>query len=252
MKLHRLFLLLAFASLIFTPVHAQGAEPPIPTAPVDGKYVVDELDWLTGKDEARINAIVSGLDNDGVAEIAVVTLNDCGADKEAFRKELFDTWGIGHADDDDGLLILVCWYGGDESRRSVEQLYGPGLSRALSSSKTDQIAQENLVSAFRLNRPGDGLVEMVKAYDALLRNPMASNDFFTSAITYWKSMDGGSQVLLGMIVVVLIISIKERFFSSSRGGNSNGERYPYDRESGGSVGDSGGGSDGGDGSSTRF
>src|SRR5512139_3522403 len=99
---------------------AQGEQPPIPPAPSSGKYIYDELDWLTPEQEGNINSVVQKLDQDGVAEIALVTLDDCGLDKQSFRKSLFDRWGIGHADDNDGLLILVCWYGGDASRRSVE------------------------------------------------------------------------------------------------------------------------------------
>lgn len=147
---------------------AQGTEPPIPPAPT-GSFVLDTLDWLTPDQEAEINAINKNLDADGIAQIAVVTLDDCGPDKKTFRYHLFNTWGIGHANDNDGLLILLCWYGGDKTRRSVEQEVGYGLENTLPSTLTDSIAQKCFVTAFQENHPGEGLVAMVKSYDSLLR-----------------------------------------------------------------------------------
>ena len=247
MKFIRAFLLSIVISLTFMVAHAQGQEPPIPAAPADGKYVLDELDWLLGKDEARINTIIRQLDNDGLAEIAVVTLNDCGTDKTAFRKKLFDTWGIGHANKNDGLLILVCWYDGDPERRSVEQLYGPGLNKILSSEKTDQIAQQTFVPAFRSDKPGEGLVTMIKRYDEILRSSTSPRALLEN-IPDWQQ--GGLMIIL-MLGGAFILN---KFFPNLL--RSDQDRWPTERENHGSDRDGfGGGSssgEGGGGSSTRF
>jgi uncharacterized protein len=173
MKRKYLLLTAALLMVLSVPVYAQGNHPPIPDPPTDGTYIHDELNWLTNDQETEINSIIQLLDNDGLAEIGVVTLNDCGTDKLAFRKSLFDTWGIGHADNNDGLLILVCWYGGDKSRRSVEQLYGPGLNGILSSDKTDQIVQDYFIPAFQQEHPGEGVLAMVSAYEKMFRGDNA-------------------------------------------------------------------------------
>ena len=148
---------------------AQGGEPPIPTAPTGGNVVLDTLDWLTPSQENEINAINQKLDQDGIAQLAVVTLNDCGDDKQKFRNELFRAWGIGHTDDNDGLLILVCWYGGNQSRRSIEQETGYGLEGTLPDILTGRIVDDEFTPAFQSNHPGDGLVAMVKQYNEILR-----------------------------------------------------------------------------------
>jgi uncharacterized membrane protein YgcG len=231
------------------PVKAQGGQPPIPPAPPSGSYIVDELDWLMSEQESAINSIVDSLDQDGLAEIAVVTLDDCGQDKLAFRKSLFDTWGIGHADDNDGLLILVCWYGGDTSQRSVEQLYGPGLNRILSASKTDQIAQEHFVPNFQRGDPGGGLVSLVRSYDVLLRKPVSIK---TTLISWFEGLDEsikGSSILLLVAALLLLL---HRILPHSV--LSRLEQFLSERDNNGSDHDSfgGGRSDGGGGSSTRF
>jgi uncharacterized protein len=211
-------------------------------------YILDEMDWLSESEEASIHSIISRLDTDGIAEIAVVTLSDCGPDKTAFRKSLFDTWGIGHKDDNDGLLILVCWYAGDPARRSVEQVYGPGLNGLLSAAKTDQVAQEQFVPAFRKVEPGTGLVAMVREYERLLRNQDGSVNLFDSAI---QSIKKNSQTLLFIAAFIGVIVLQwgvnkfapewvREFFSRDSGSGSDGGGFD------------GGHSDGGGGSSTRF
>jgi uncharacterized membrane protein YgcG len=223
----------------------QGEQPPVPAAPANGGYILDELDWLTPTQESSIESMLRGLDKDGVAEIAVVTLDNCGSDKGAFRKQLFDTWGIGHADDNDGLLILVCWYNGDRSRRSVEQLYGPGLNRVLSSSRTDQIAQQDFVPAFQQGNPGDGLVAMVRDYNVKLRTSPSPLDSL-------RHLDIGIQTILFLMGAFVVVFIIDKIFPGVLRSGSNQNRDYYDRSSGNDGGFGGGSSDGGGGSSTSF
>lgn len=254
MKTKAVLLIIVILVLPANSVHAQGSEPPIPAAPPNGNYVLDELDWLTSSQETSINSTISHLDKDGLAEIALVTLNDCGSDKESFRRSLFDTWGIGHRDDNDGLLILVCWYDGDTSRRSVEQLYGRGLNHMLNSQKTDQIAQEEFVPAFQQGTPGDGLVGMVRVYNVLLRtaeerpkNLFASLAQWFNNLNFWIAIPLLFFIFMGLIYLLDKIvpkSIRSRFERdpSARGRADYSDRDGFD----------GGRSDGGGSSSTRF
>lgn len=252
MKGFRILITVGLICLLSSSVHAQSDLPPIPAAPGSGNYVIDQLDWLTGKEEFDLNAITQQLDQQGIAQIEVVTLNDCGSDKLAFRKQLFDTWGIGHSNDHDGLLILVCWYNGDPARLSVEQLYGPGLNGILSASKTDQIAQQDFVPAFHQNEAGAGLICMVRDYDALFRD---SSNPLAMAIQYWNGLDGGVKAGLVILLLGILYVIRRPFISRSRNSGREGGWYvgnDSDSYGGGGGGFDGGGSDGGGGSSTSF
>jgi uncharacterized membrane protein YgcG len=251
MKTRTALIIVVILILTETSVHAQGNEPPIPAAPPDGTYILDELDWLSSTQEDIINSTIKQLDHDGIAEIAVVILNDCGSDKEAFRKSLFDTWGIGHKDDNDGLLILVCWYDGDASHRSVEQLYGPGLNRMLTSHKTDQIAQEKFVPAFQQGKPGDGVVGMVRAYNLVLRTPeQHSKNVFTSLVQWFNDLNFWIAMPLLFFVLIGIIYALDKIGPKSF--RSKFERDPFRQDYSDRDGFDGGHSDGGGGSSTRF
>jgi uncharacterized protein len=249
MKPRLVFLAFLLISLMSLPVHAQGEQPAIPAAPANGDYVLDELGWMSDTQKSTVNAIINRLDQEGVAQIAVVTLDDCGSDKNAFRKQLFDTWGIGHSDDNDGLLILVCWYGGDKSRRSVEQLYGRGLNRILSSSKTDEIARQDFIPAFQQGKPGDGLVAMVRDYNVKLRTSHSFIDSVRKAAAPLEAL----LCLFGSFIFLMVIN---RLFPGVLSPGSKSGQY-YDRDfhtgdSDGGGGYGGGSSDGGGGSSTGF
>jgi uncharacterized membrane protein YgcG len=250
MKRRIAFLIGLWLVLGSVPVKAQGEQPHFPPLPPSGNYISDELDWLTAEQENSINSTVRSLDQDGVAEIAVVTLDDCGPDKQTFRKSLFDEWGVGHADDNDGLLILACWYGGDPERRSIEQLYGPGLNGILTSEKTDRLAQTVFVPDFQSGKPGDGLVAMVTSYNILLRVPQQSESrsIFDPVIDFFKGLHEIYKLGLILLLILGFQAILGRIMPESW------REHWRERDGDGSDGDSfgGGRSDGGGGNSTRF
>ena len=78
-------LLIILIALLAIPTAVFAAE--IPNAPPSGQYVLDTLDWLTPTQEQDINALVSELDTHELAQIAVVTLNDCGPDSQQYRND---------------------------------------------------------------------------------------------------------------------------------------------------------------------
>jgi uncharacterized protein len=237
------------------------AESQIPAPPPDG-YVLDTLDWLSGPQETEINTIVSKLDNDGLAEIAVVTLNDCGNDKQKFRNDLFRNWGIGHANDNDGLLILICWYNGNKETRSLEQEVGYGLEGTIPDLLTSKIATQYVGAALKTDisqdlitqsggKAGEALVATVKAYDSIIRGNMPEE-------LKNKNYSG----IFILIILIIIIAIVFLIFLVSvlniSGGSYGGGYYSGSSRSGGggsnsgSFGSFGGGSSGGGGSSTSI
>jgi uncharacterized protein len=239
---------------------AQGSEPPIPPATVNGNYVLDQLDWLTTEQEAEINAIVSELDTHNMAQIAVVTQNDCGADSQTYRNTFFRTWGIGHKEKNDGLLILVCWYDGDTSRRKLEQEVGYGLEGMIPDTMTARVAQQYFVAAFKTGKEaaqvvadhdaGAALVRMVKAYDGIIRGD--------TPVELQKTEGDGSSALslLLIILVILVVLIVLIAWLSDGSGYSGGYSSGGSSSSGSSSPSSssswGGGSSGGGGSSSNF
>ncbi|HEY5670925.1 MAG TPA: TPM domain-containing protein [Anaerolineales bacterium] len=272
------FLFLVLTLPISTGVIAQGATPPVPSPLSEGSYVLDQLGWLTPAHEETINTIVAKLDEENLAEIAVVTYDDCGPDSQSYRNTFFRTWGIGHKERNDGLLILVCWYGGDKSRRKLEQEVGYGMEGTIPDLLTSKVAEAHFIPVWKSGKDasraiadgdaGAALVAMVKAYDSVIRGD-TPEELAKRPSSSSSSSDAGFQVigwlLFAAILIILLVVWWKRIESGSDDGSSSDwgssdDWSSSDRDSSGgwdSSDDSdrssfGGGSSGGGGSSSGF
>jgi uncharacterized membrane protein YgcG len=234
----KLFFLIGLATLLFTPpVNAQSGGPPIPNPPPSNSYVLDTLNWLSESQEQEINTIARQLDSEGKAQIYVATLDDCGSDKTQYRRDFFNTWKIGTQKSDGGLLILVCWYRGDKSQRSVEVKTDEKMQSVIPNALTATTAENNFVPAFKENQPGVGLVNMVMVFDNVIRGEKPASLPFSP-----------QQIITVGLIIVFGILLFFLFLRDKKGGSSSDGGW-YDRgESGGGYS---GGDDGGD-SSTSF
>ena len=232
---HKLFLLAALAALLFVaPVNAQSGEPPIPNPPSSNSYVLDTLNWLSESQEQEINTIARQLDSENKAQIFVATLDDCGSNKTQYRRDIFNTWKIGTQKSDGGLLILVCWYGGDKSRRSVEVKTDEKMQKVIPDAVTATTAENNFVPAFKENQPGTGLVKMVMAFDNVIRNEKSAST--SSALASWVS-ENMIWILFGVIMFLLMIDWKRIWRGEGFGwvsGNGDGGDYGSGGDGGGS------------------
>ena len=72
------------------------------------KYVSNPDGVLSETTVARLDSIIAGVWRGSSAEVVVVAVGDVGGeDVNDYATELFEKWGIGKKDKDNGLLILV-------------------------------------------------------------------------------------------------------------------------------------------------
>ena len=170
--------ILLLVILVFTTALTQGNQPEIPPRPIKGNYIFDSLGWLNSNQKTEINNIITKPDVASIAEIMNKTHNYTSDDKQTLQNKLFNEWGIGHADRDDGLLIMVCWHDEDKTRRSIEQKFRYGTEdKIMNRSILNNIAKQYFEPVFssiddevvRTGEAGDALVAMVKAYDSIFR-----------------------------------------------------------------------------------
>ncbi|MEB3244726.1 MAG: TPM domain-containing protein [Vampirovibrionales bacterium] len=81
------------------------AVPPAPRGP--SFYVTDRADLITPDDETLLVATLRALEQDGHAQIAILTLPDTSRELSEFSVEIFNAWGIGHKAKNNGVLILA-------------------------------------------------------------------------------------------------------------------------------------------------
>ena len=75
-------------------------------------YVNDFAGILDNASASDLEALITSIEKNTGAEIAVVTIDTLeGITIEEYAVVLFEKWGIGKADEDNGLLILVALTG---------------------------------------------------------------------------------------------------------------------------------------------
>lgn len=116
----------------------------IPNPRRDGAWVADAADVLPADVEGRINARVDRQQADLDAEIAVVTAHDVALPPKEFATTLLNPWGVGDADANNGVLVLLV-----VDARRVEIAVGYGLEGVLSDGATGRLLDERVAPAFK-------------------------------------------------------------------------------------------------------
>jgi len=152
---------------------ARAAEPlgSIPNPRVqNGTWVTDTSGTLDANTLALLNERAAAFERDTTSEIAIVVIRSLdGMSIEEAAVKLFQMWGIGKKDRDNGLLFL--WSTGD---RRVRVEVGYGLEGALPDGKVGAILDQYVIPRFRANEFNQGVLEGVTALMAAARNePLA-------------------------------------------------------------------------------
>lgn len=128
------------------------------------RYVSDPDGILSPRTEARIDSLCGTLRRAGLAEVAVVALDDIrGGDAFSFAVELFRRWGVGRAGDDNGLGILLI-----RDLREIRFVTGGGLEGVLPDALCKRIQTERMLPAFRRGDYDAGMQAGVEAVAEVL------------------------------------------------------------------------------------
>ncbi|MFM8361337.1 MAG: TPM domain-containing protein [Haliscomenobacter sp.] len=166
-----------------------------------GGYVSDPGGVLKAADVAELNRLIAAVEDSSTAQIAVAVLPSIGEDSpKEFATALFETWGIGQRETDNGLLILVVM---DQRRTEFETGYG--LEGVLPDITCYRVGMEALVPWFQQQEYGKGLIAAVARFKELLDNP----DSVAEIKAEGKSSDKKSQT--GLIVALVIYLLLNLF-----------------------------------------
>ena len=135
---------------------------------IDGGWVYDEADLL-GSYKAMINSTLTELERDTSVEIGVAVLSSIGDEQpKAFATALFNHWGIGKADKDNGVLVLHV-----VDQRQVQIETGEGVHNVLPDSRCEQILGRITIPDFRRGQFASGHYQTVLALvSAIRQSPM--------------------------------------------------------------------------------
>ncbi|MEO1760548.1 MAG: TPM domain-containing protein [Cyanobacteria bacterium J06629_18] len=148
-----------------------------------GGWVTDMADMLKPDTENQLNQMISQLETENGSEIAVVTVPDTVPfpTPKAFTTKLFNTWGIGKAEKDNGVLVLV-----SKSDRRVEIEVGLGFPDILSNNQVQNIIDRQILPKFKAEDFDGGVLVGTKAIVTILQGNSLENSleflWFNSAL----------------------------------------------------------------------
>ena len=222
-------------------------------------YVNDFADFISDDAEAAITAIAREVKAKTGAELAVAIVETTdGEDIEQYAVRLFTDWGVGEAEKDNGVLIVVA-----VQDRKMWIKPGYGLEGAVTDVEAYQIYRDVLRPGFRASKPNQALVTAANQLAAKIIEAEGQGYAYGDSIPrnlvlgQRGILDGTStsppKIVIIMIVlafiilgVIVIATIASRFGSTGgRGGFWGGGLGGFSGSSGGGFGGGFGGFGGG-------
>lgn len=134
-------------------------------------WVVDQAEVLDAAVEEEVNASLTALHREVGPEVVLVAVHDVPGTPKAFATELFNTWRLGSAEKNDGVLVLMV-----VKQRRLEIETGDGLQAVLSAAWLSALQAREMIPAFKRGELGAGLRAGVAGIAARLRTPPGEQD----------------------------------------------------------------------------
>ncbi|MCY4336471.1 MAG: TPM domain-containing protein [Litoreibacter sp.] len=166
-------------------------------------FVNDFADILSPETEAQLTAMLQEARDARDHEMAVVTINrrsDYGSFRDIadFSKDLFNKWGVGNAERNDGILMVVA-----VQDRDVRIALGTGYPARWDGIAT-RIIERDMLPRFRSNEYERGILDGTRA--SLAQLDMQSNTLpklsFGERVEFW--IDNNSGLAIPIIIVLVM------------------------------------------------
>ena len=142
---------------------------------------------------ATLDSIALSLRTRGIAEVAIVAVRSIEPqDPFSFAMELFESWGVGNKEVDNGLGILLV-----EDMHEIRFVTGYGIESVLSDARCVQLQREYMLPHFRMGDYDSGMIQGLRAVDTLLSS--GELERVTNA------PDDSEAILTALIAVALLI-----------------------------------------------
>ena len=189
------------------------------------RFVSDPEGYFTPEERSEIDHALYDLRERHTVEVVLVVLpaieND---DPETFTEELFRLWGLGKAEDDNGLLILYV----TQRRRLIRFETGYGLEGALPDAATYGISQRILIPGIKEGRSKEAFLAGISQIDTYLSEGYdPSND---GNVDYTDDEMSDEDLLTifagyGILSVVVAVLALLGLFGRIRLGGTPAEKY---------------------------
>ncbi len=222
-------------SIVFTllfllsPVSAEFNVPAL-TSPV-----VDEAGLLDGRVRVQLEQALRSIRSQGgpqVSVLAVTTIDPYTIEEASIR--VAKQWGLGSAEKDDGVLLMVA-----KKERKVRIEVGQALEADLTDAYSRRIIDNEIVPLFRSGDFDSGVLVGVRGILLRMNPPIHLEDHMKSAPIRKRRSRGSGLPPIAWIIIIILFVVFRSLFGGGGGGRGRGFY------GGGGFGGFGGGSGGG-------
>ena len=129
-------------------------------------YVNDFAQLLSSEYRQTLEQELVDFEKETSVEIALVTINSLeGGSIEDYAVRLFEKWGIGQKEKDNGLLILIA-----KEDRDIRIEVGYGLEPVITDGRAGKIIREKMTPSFRSNDYDQGVNLTIQQIEDYLRS----------------------------------------------------------------------------------
>lgn len=127
-------------------------------------YVNDYADILSGETKAKLTALSQEIEDKTTSQSAILTVNTTSPlDIETYAVKVFERWGIGQKDKNNGVLILVA-----VKDRKVRIEVGYGLEGAIPDALAKNIVEKYMIPFFKKGDYDAGILQAAAAVSKLI------------------------------------------------------------------------------------
>lgn len=212
----RILIAWLLALLAFAAAPALAALPPRPAGPV-----LDQANVIPDAEEAALDAKLRAYNQTTGRAVVVATVTSLdGLPIQDYAQQLVETWDIGGAKSEEGVLLLVA-----PTERKIRIANARGVQDRLADVTSGRIIRDTIAPRFKANDFGGGITAGVDAIIAQLnRSPAEAKAIEEAAKAAERqgSAGGGANIggvifWIGLIVVFMLLF--------GRGGRRRGRRY---------------------------
>jgi uncharacterized protein len=127
-------------------------------------YVNDFAKIFSARTHNFLTALCGEIENKTTAQVAIVVVPTTKPlEIEEYAVELFEKWGIGRKEEENGVLILIAL-----EDRKIRIEVGYGLEGVLSDAICKQIIERRAIPAFKKGEYGQGVISVVQVIGQLI------------------------------------------------------------------------------------
>ena len=182
-------------------------------------YVADPANLISSDAKARANSILWKLRQSTGAEVVlVVTPNTGDYTREEFATKLFDDWGVGKSDKDNGVLILIV-----PDQREAWIATGYGVEGVIPDISAAKIINRSVAPYMKNDDLNSAVVTVAGDVANILRDPEAAAELKSSKKERWEEMPESDittedfiTFIFCVIISLFIISVGKFFYDNHR------------------------------------